>query len=152
VFRAISICRILALMSFLFSGLSAAIDDQQLINPDQRSDYEKLIREMRCPESANQSLADSSEPRAAGRRREISDLLTMGMQPADIKIFLAERYGDQILYRPRLQTRTIMLWFALPMLMIAGLFMLWRVISYRARLPVSTTTGAAIKNDNLQRL
>lgn len=128
-------------MSFLFSGLSAAIDDQQLINPGQRSDYEKLIREMRCPESANRSLADSSEPRAAGRRREISDLLTMGMQPADIKIFLAERYGDQILYRPRLQTRTIMLWFAPPILMIAGLFKLWRVISYRTRLPLSGNDG-----------
>jgi cytochrome c-type biogenesis protein CcmH len=65
----------------------------------------------------------------------------MGMQPADIKIFLAERYGDQILYRPRLQARTIMLWFSPPILMIAGLFRLWRVISYRTRLPLSGNDG-----------
>ena len=72
--------------------------------------YIALIHEIRCPKCLNESIADSSAPVAADLRREVRRLMGEGKSDADIKDYLSARYGDFVLYRPRVSEVTWALW------------------------------------------
>jgi len=60
-------------------------------------------------------------------RREVHRMLIEGYSDEDILDFLFERYGDFVLYKPRVTPRTILLW-ALPILLFGlGAIIFWRV-------------------------
>jgi cytochrome c-type biogenesis protein CcmH len=109
--------------------------DPPLADPAQQATYETLTREVRCLVCQNQSLADSTAPLAADLRREIRGLVEAGRSEGEIKDFLLDRYGDFVLYRPRLRPATLALWGAPLLLLVGGGFALWRTLKYRARLP-----------------
>jgi cytochrome c-type biogenesis protein CcmH len=102
--------------------------------------YWSLIREIRCPKCLNESIADSSAPVAADLRREVHRLLAGGASDQEVVDFLTARYGDFVLYRPRLVPATYALW-AGPFLFLAiGSVVFWRVL--RARRDQSLDTDA----------
>jgi len=74
--------------------------------------YTALTHQIRCPASRNMSIAESVEPLAADRRREIRDLIEAGLDEADIRRYVATRYGEAVLYAPRLRIATAALWLA----------------------------------------
>ena len=81
---------------------SWAIDaSDSLTDANQQAAYEKIINEVRCLVCQNQTIADSSAPLAEDLRREIRAMVEEGNSETDIKVFLVERYGDFVLYRPR---------------------------------------------------
>jgi len=118
-----------------------AIDVQRLPNPDRQRIYEQLITEIRCPVSRNMSLADSSEYRAADRRRELRDLLQAGMSETDIREFLVRRYGADVLYAPRLKPDTLPLWLAPVAFVAAGCRTFWTILRRRTHLPIPDSRG-----------
>jgi cytochrome c-type biogenesis protein CcmH len=121
----------------LLTASAFAMDpDPPLADPAQQAVYEQLTREVRCLVCQNQTIADSTAPLAADLRREIRGLVAEGRSEADIKRFLLDRYGDFVLYRPRLRPATLALWGAPVLLLAGGAFALWRTLRHRARLPV----------------
>ena len=120
-------------------GTCLAIDtDARLADPDQQATYERLTHEVRCLVCQNQTIGDSSAPLAADLRREIRTMLQAGRSEEEIKVFLLERYGDFVLYKPRFQPSTAVLWLAPLLLLLAGAWGLRRVVLRRAALPVPT--------------
>jgi cytochrome c-type biogenesis protein CcmH len=114
-----------------------AIDaSDALTDPDQRAAYEKIINEVRCLVCQNQTIADSSAPLAADLRREIRNMVEEGNSETDIKVFLVERYGDFVLYRPRVRSWTLALWLAPFAFLIVGGLTLYRVVQRRRSLPI----------------
>uniref|UniRef100_UPI0010696931 cytochrome c-type biogenesis protein n=3 Tax=Pseudomonas TaxID=286 RepID=UPI0010696931 len=67
--------------------------------------------ELRCPKCQNQNIADSNAPIATDLRREIFRMLEEGKSNAEIVDFLVLRYGDFVLYKPPVDTRTYLLWY-----------------------------------------
>ena len=134
----------------LFSGillclatLSAwAIEhDEALADPAQQAVYDHLTNELRCLVCQNQTIADSTAPLAIDLRREIRQMLEAGRSEEEIKTFLLDRYGDFVLYRPRWQANTALLWLAPVLLLLIGAGGLWRIIRRRAALPVPSEDG-----------
>ncbi len=120
---------------------AAAIDDEvPLADPAQQALYISLIREVRCLVCQNQTVADSNSPLAADLRREIRAMVEAGKSKDEIKRFLLERYGDFVLYRPRFNADTALLWLAPALLLVGGATALWRTIRRRARLPMPDET------------
>ncbi len=114
-----------------------AIDaSDALTDPDQRAAYEKIINEVRCLVCQNQTIADSSAPLAADLRREIRTMVEEGNSETDIKVFLVERYGDFVLYRPRVRSWTLALWLAPFAFLVVGGLTLYRVVQRRRSLPI----------------
>ncbi len=74
--------------------------------------YQKFIEELRCPKCQNQNLAGSNSPISEDLRREIYRLIDDGKSDTEIVQFMLDRYGDFILYRPRLTSETAILWAA----------------------------------------
>ena len=91
----------------------------------------RLSKELRCLQCQNQTLADSPAGLAADLRREIREQMKAGRSDQEIIAFLTQRYGDFILYRPRITYTTYLLWFGPFVLLLAGLYVLFRYIKQR---------------------
>jgi|TARA_B100000315_G_scaffold89674_1_gene82436 cytochrome c-type biogenesis protein CcmH len=96
----------------------AAIDSYEFPDDQSRQRYQLLVDELRCPQCLNTNLAGSDSMIAKDLRREIHRLVLEGMSDDEIRDFMYQRYGDFILYRPRMTVRTLLLWFG-PVLILA---------------------------------
>jgi len=100
----------------------ALVEVYQFDSDQQRQRYQSFVDDLRCPKCQNQNLAGSDSPIASDLRRELHDLLKNGMSDKEIVDFMVDRYGDYVLYNPRLQPSTWLLWFApLALLAVGGL-------------------------------
>lgn len=82
--------------------------------------FHGLASELRCVMCQNQSLADSNAIIARDLRAEVLALMRKGMSDDEIKSFLVQRYGEFVLYKPRMQGLNTVLWFAPLALMLGG--------------------------------
>lgn len=120
-----------ALFAVRLLAAETAFDDPVL-----NERYWSLIREIRCPLCLNESIADSGAPVAADLRREVHRLVSEGKSDDEIKEFLSSRYGDFVLYRPRVAPVTYALWGAPFFLLLLGGFVFWRVLRVRRNQPL----------------
>lgn len=121
--------RLLCLCLLLFAlPLHAAIEEYAFGSEEEEERFRKLTYEMRCPKCLNSNIAGSDAPIAADLRREIHDQIREGRSNEEIIEFMSSRYGDFILYRPRLTMGTFLLWFGPAFLLIAGLVIVRRMM------------------------
>jgi cytochrome c-type biogenesis protein CcmH len=121
----------------LLSGAAFAIDTSEAFDdPALQARYETLIAEVRCMQCQNQSIKDSDAFLASDLRREIRRLLSEGKSDAEIHDFLAARYGDFVLYRPRMSGKTLVLWIAPLFLLGIGAIVIVRIVRARMALPL----------------
>ena len=83
--------------------------------------FQALSKELRCPKCQNQNLADSNSAIAIDLRRELYELLQQGKADIEIVNFMVSRYGEFVLYRPRVSGITYILWFGPALLILTGI-------------------------------
>ena len=130
--------RLIIILMFLMATASVfAIDTEQAFDdPVMQARYEELIAEVRCVTCQNQNIKDSNAFIAADLRREIRRLMSEGKSDAEVKDFLVTRYGDFVLYRPQFAGKTLALWIAPFLLVLLGMFAIFRVLRHRMTLPI----------------
>jgi len=115
-------------------GMAHAIDAQDAFDdPVLQERYENINRELRCLVCQNQTIADSNATLAQDLRREVRDMIAAGQTDAQIREFMIERYGDFVLYRPRMTAGNLLLWAAPVLLLVIGAIVLVRVVRRRAQ-------------------
>jgi cytochrome c-type biogenesis protein CcmH len=125
--RLVSLLFCLALATGVLAGEAPpAADDPAL---EQR--VTALASELRCLVCQNQTIADSNAGLAVDLRNEIRERLRGGQTEAQIMAFMVERYGDFVLYRPPFRASTLVLWLGPLLLLLVGLFALYRMLSRR---------------------
>ncbi|WP_439889002.1 cytochrome c-type biogenesis protein [Pseudomonas sp. MBLB4123] len=140
-----------ALLSLVLLGTAqAAIDTYEFASEAERQRYRTLVEELRCPKCQNQNIADSDAPIAMDLRAEIYRMLEEGQSDEQIIDFLVARYGDFVLYKPPVSSRTLLLWYGPAALLVAG-FVLLGVIVLRRR-GKSSTPGQGLSDAERQRL
>jgi cytochrome c-type biogenesis protein CcmH len=92
-----------------------------------------ISEEMRCLVCQNESLAGSRADLAQDLRRELRTLIKQGKTDAEIREFMVERYGDFVLYRPRIKPETYLLWAGPFLLMIVAVVVLLVYLRRRNR-------------------
>ena len=106
----------IAILSFIFFTFKIyAIE-----NIDER--VKNLTLELRCMTCQNQSIYDSDAEFSNDIKKIVKQKLQEGESEKDIKKFLAERYGEYILFRPLVNYNNIFLWSFPFILLIFGLF------------------------------
>jgi cytochrome c-type biogenesis protein CcmH len=119
----------------MFAGLAVAIDTSPpLPDPRLQQRYYELTHELRCMQCQSEALADSSVSLAADLRLQVRELLLAGQSDDQIRDHMVARYGEFILFRPRMTWRNAWLWAAPALLMGIGLLVGWRIVRGRARL------------------
>ncbi len=127
----------IVLISMLVGGLTYAIDAGNAFeDPEMQARYEKISSEVRCLVCQNQTIKDSNAFLADDLRREIRRLMLEGKTNAEIYDFLVQRYGDFVLYRPRMQGKTLVLWIAPFLLIAVGGFVAVKVVRGRMTKPI----------------
>ena len=98
---------------------AAALSCTQLPDPHQEAQAKALMADIRCLVCQGQSIADSDAELAGDMRALVRERIRAGEQPAEIKRWLIQRYGNWISYDPPLEPATWALW-AAPLLLIAA--------------------------------
>ncbi|MEX0943992.1 MAG: cytochrome c-type biogenesis protein [Pseudomonadales bacterium] len=127
----------------------AAIDAYPFPNDEMENRYNALIDELRCPQCLNTNLAGSDAMIAQDLRREVHRLILDGNSDEEILNFMYERYGDFILYKPKLKPGTLLLWFGPALFFMIALFVVLRVVLGRK---ADTAHLSAAEHERLSQL
>ena len=112
--------------------LAAAADpSERLSDPAKEARARAMFEETRCLVCQGESIDDSDAPLAADLRRVIRDRLAAGASNGQVRAFLAARYGDFVLFRPRMSWTNILLWSGPFLVALVGVILL--VARQRAR-------------------
>ncbi len=128
------------LMLVSASMVSASpIDTYQFPDQVTKTRFDELVYELRCPKCQNQNLADSNSPIAEDLRKEVYDMLMDGRSDQEIMNFMVERYGEFVLYRPKVNSLTYALWFGPVIFVLIGLIIMVALLRKRQRKEQSLT-------------
>lgn len=107
------------LMISLLSG--AAEEVYQFETEEQRERFQRFTYELRCPKCQSQNLAGSDSMISQDLKRELHRLIVAGQSDQEIVDFMVARYGDFVLYKPKFQANTYLLWLGPAALILIGL-------------------------------
>ncbi len=139
------LCLMLTILSL--SVVSAQLNITDFDSPDQHALYQRIIQELRCLVCQNQNLADSNADLAKDLRRKSSEMIKQHKGYDEIIQYMVERYGEFVLYRPRLTAATWLLWFSPFVILIALLGFVWLKIRRVQR--AHTTTHCRFSKEEL---
>ena len=119
---------LILLSSFM---LLAAIDVYQFDDPEKEKRFQQLTFELRCPKCQNQNIADSKAEISQDLRTKIFQMLNAGKNDNEIIDYMVERYGDFVLYKPRVTPQTYLLWFGPAVFLLLGMLVVTLIIRSR---------------------
>ena len=125
---------VLLILLLLASRASHAVDTTQMPTPELQKRYLGLTHELRCMQCQNEAIADSPVSLAADLRRQVADMLLAGKSDDDVRDYMVARYGEFILFRPRVSSKTIWLWATPGILLLFGAAVAVRITRQRAAL------------------
>ena len=99
------------LIVFLLIGFSQLKSDEK--NNDLKN---KILKNIRCLICQGQSVYDSESDFAFSIKLIVSKKIKAGMSEDEVYKFLREKYGDWVIYDPKLKKNTYVLWL-LPLLL-----------------------------------
>ena len=137
---------ILFTLLFAASASLAAIDAYQFPTEDLQKRHQDLIDQLRCPQCLNTNLAGSDAMIAKDLRREVHRLLLEGKSDDEILAFMHQRYGDFILYSPRVTPATILLWFGPLVFLAIAMVILVLVVRNRRQQVVEDVDAKHLEN------
>ena len=70
----------------------------------------ELTLELRCMTCQNQSVYDSDSEFANDIKNIVKEKFNKGLNEKEIKIFLTDRYGEYILFKPYFNLKNMLLW------------------------------------------
>lgn len=148
-------CRVTGILILLlcvsWSGMAlAAIEVHDFDSPVQKQRYESLNSALRCPKCQNQAIGDSDSPIAGDMRERVYQLLQDGRSDIEIQNYMTDRFGDYVLYNPRLTGRTWLLWGLPAALVLLGVIVIGLIV--RARRRASNHALSAAERERLDAL
>lgn len=130
------------LMIGLSGPTQAVIETYEFADEASNERYQQFIEELRCPKCQNQNLAGSNSPISEDLRQQLHRLLEEGRSDKEIVEYMVARYGDFILYRPRFNPETALLWMAPLIFLLLGL--LFAIAAYRRQRQSTSEADTAI--------
>ena len=109
--------KIIFIIFFVFIGFSEVFANEVL-----EEKVKKLTLELRCMTCQNQSIYDSEAEFSKDIKKIIRTKFEEGKSEREIKLFLVERYGEYILFKPLLNYKNWFLWSFPFIFLMFGLF------------------------------
>ncbi len=148
--------QILIGLCFCFSSfnLLAAIGVYEFKDETKQLRFQQLTAELRCPKCQNQNLADSNAEIAQDLRTKVYQMLQAEKADAEIIEYMLARYGEFVLYKPRLTLQTALLWYGPFLLLAFGIIIIGFILRQRAKTftEVNKNTLPSVDNKKLAAL
>ena len=115
-------------MKFKIIFTIVLVNFYSFVSSNETINENKIYKNLRCLVCQGQSISDSNSDFAITLKMVVKDLIDQGKTEEQIYNFLSEKYGDWILYKPKLNFANFLLWF-LPyfVLLLGGLIILYVV-------------------------
>ncbi len=94
--------------------------DEVLADPALEARARALSAQLRCMVCQNQSIDDSNAELAKDLRLLVRERITNGDSDAAVIGYVVSRYGEFVLLKPRFEAKTLILWGAPVILLLAG--------------------------------
>ena len=117
---------VLALL-LIQGAIAQSIEAKDFETVDQENRYTVLIENIRCPVCQGQSIGGSNSSLASDLREQVREMILNKKSDKDIYLFMVERYGDFVNFKPPINSKTYPLWFAPLFLLILCLIYLFRI-------------------------
>ena len=138
---------IIFLFVFLASTLHAAFEARDFKSPEQEALFKELTAELRCLVCQNQNLAGSNAELALDLKQQVYLMITeRDMSRDEIVKYMVDRYGDFVLYKPPFKASTLLLWLGPLLLLMLGIFLMWKIIRENSSQPKSTVSDEKLKD------
>ena len=111
---------LLALLLTLATPVLAVRPDEILADPALEARARALSQELRCLVCRNENIDDSDAELARDLRLLLRERLTAGDTDAEAMAFITDRYGEFVLLNPTATGANLLLWFAGPLMLLAG--------------------------------
>ena len=82
-----------------------------LCGSENKIDQNSIHKNLRCLVCQGQSIADSNSDFAQTIKMVVKDLINNGKTEDEIYSFLADKYGEWIVFKPQFNKHNFMLWF-----------------------------------------
>ncbi|MGO8019622.1 cytochrome c-type biogenesis protein CcmH [Rhizobium leguminosarum] len=140
---------LLAVVLLLMAAPALAVNpDEVLTDPALEARARALSAELRCMVCQNQSIDDSNADLAKDLRLLVRERITDGDSDEAVLTYIVSRYGEFVLLKPRVSMKTVLLWGAPVLLVLAGGLSLLVFARKRAGKP----TGSKLTADEQARL
>ena len=125
--------KLVALLFSLLLSISAqaAIDAYKFDDPKKEKIYHELTDELRCLVCQNQNIAGSNAELAVDMRRKTYEMVSTGQSKQQVADYMADRYGDFVLYKPPFKASTAVLWIGPFIILAVSIWLMLRVIRNR---------------------
>ncbi len=142
--------RVLLVLMLLFSAMPAfAVNPGEVLSdPALEARARALSAQLRCMVCQNQSIDDSNAELAKDLRVLVRERIKDGDSDQAVIDYVVSRYGEFVLLNPRFETKTLLLWGAPLVLLLAGA----AAMSVAARRRNGKATGTALSADERARL
>jgi cytochrome c-type biogenesis protein CcmH len=138
-----------AVVLMLMAAPAFAVNpDEVLADPALEARARALSAELRCMVCQNQSIDDSNADLARDLRLLVRERITDGDSDEAVLNYIVSRYGEFVLLKPRFSMKTMLLWGAPVLLVLAGGLSL--LVFARRR--VGKPTGSRLTADEQARL
>jgi len=122
----------LALALLLLATPALAVQpDEMLEDTALEARARTISADIRCPVCQGESIDDSSAPISRDLRLIIRERLVAGDSDREVVDYIVARYGEFVLFNPRAEGSTLILWLAGPALFLAAIGVV--VLSQRRR-------------------
>lgn len=127
----------------------AAKETLEFDSPEQEQLYKGLTEELRCTVCQNQNIADSHAELAGDLRNKTYKLVREGKSEQAILDYMAQRYGNFVLYNPPKTGGSLLLWIGPFVMLLFGIYLVVRVL--RKRRAAGEPSPSSSTDENLQR-
>ena len=109
-----------------------AIINFNTVNAESINKYQnKIFKNIRCLVCQGQSIADSNSDFAQTIKLVIRDEIKAGRSEKEIYIFLIEKYGEWIVYKPPFNVNNFVLWFFPYLVFVSGGIIIFLLLKKR---------------------
>jgi cytochrome c-type biogenesis protein CcmH len=143
----------LALALWLAATAAGSVQpDEILPDPAQEARARAITAELRCPVCQSESIDDSNADIARDLRLLVRERIVAGDTDAEVRDFVVARYGEYVLFRPRLSLANAPLWLAGPAFLLLGGGLAFAFIRRRNRTPAPARPLTPDEETRLKRI
>jgi cytochrome c-type biogenesis protein CcmH len=130
----------LALVALASPCLLATDLTPPLSTAEKQQLYDKLTHQLRCMQCQNETVADTPAKFAVDIRRQVREMVEAGKRESDVRHYMVDRYGEEILFKPLFNAANAWLWLGPGIFLLGGIYVGWRILRQRSQLLASDTS------------
>ena len=110
------------------------VASQSIFAFEKQIDSKEIQKNLRCLVCQGQSISDSNSDFAQTIKMVVDDLINEGLTEEEIYSFMSDKYGEWIVFKPKLNIQNSLLWILPYMALILGGFFIIKLFNKKNKI------------------